>query len=154
MRKMFSEKQIKEFIANQKKDITTLVDYEGHDRFIEGDIEIEEITGVNQTYGKWSLSATHLMMVVAGTIADTTAITTSNPFFILVLPDWIMDKIYPTFSNIIEAKTVAVYDYNGGTQNAFLSFRKTNDDLRLLISITATADRYFRFAFDLLIDSD
>ena len=73
MRRMYSEKQIRELVKTTKGyDIVNLVDKDGHERFIEGDIPDPEITGLTPIYYKWSLSGTHLMIVMAGTIENGT----------------------------------------------------------------------------------
>ena len=99
MRRMFSEKQIEGLAQEQskavKKDIATLVDADGHNRFIEGDIEIEEITGITKTYGKWSLSGTHLLIVLClGAVVGTTI---SGTLANITLPSYIASKIVQTF---------------------------------------------------------
>ena len=80
MRRMFSEKQIQELIKNTPKSITTLVDSQSHNRFVEGEGDLKTIAGITFTYNKWSLSGTHFMLVLAGSIANGTAITTADIF--------------------------------------------------------------------------
>ena len=158
MRKMFSEKQIQELVKNTPKGIESLVDSQGHDRFVEGDITIEEITGITQTYGKWSLSGTHLMIVVAVDIADTTVLTNASILANLDgIPEWIKDKIVPTFSNIVYTQNFSAYASNYTTQTVTVVLQKHSTyGLRLLLgnNVTLTADRTLRVVYDLLIDSD
>ena len=108
MRRMYSEEQVKKMIQNalssgQMKDVKVfedIVDKDGHARFIEGDIDLAATTpeGVTKVYGKWSLSGSHLMIVLAGVIADGTTI--GGAIWAKVnMPSWIINKIYPIFSN-------------------------------------------------------
>ena len=54
--------------------IENIYDEDEHKRFIEGDLTLQTIEGVSFSYGKWSLSGTHLMVVIAGSIANETVI--------------------------------------------------------------------------------
>ena len=59
MKRMWSRKELKEMVEQIKKNVNTLVDSDGHDRFISGDITTSTIAGVEFTYGKWSLRGSH-----------------------------------------------------------------------------------------------
>lgn len=128
-------------------------DADGHARFIEGDIEIEDIEGVTQVYGKWALSGTHLLIVVAGQIADETVMEYGK-FADINLPQWILDKIYPVYATAIERKAFDIYASNGASQEVTTYLIKSTNKLEIETQFTATADRNFRFAFDLLIDNN
>lgn len=138
-----------------------IVDAQGHKRFVEGDITIETIEGVTQTYGKWSLSGTHLMLVVVCNV-DTTANLRSVKLCDINLPDWIKDKIivtFPIYSTVISA-TLTIKDVSSGdviatpsiylrkdnTNNVYINFANT--------TITITSNSLFRIEFDLLIDNE
>ena len=152
MRKMFSEKQIESMILESKKNISTLVDNAGNVRFLEGDIKDGEVSGVTITYGKWSLSGTHLLIVLAGTIANATALSSAEVGS-LTLPSWIMDKIYPLVGTRVVYNTYPAYGSDFAQQQIGVSLNKSTDSLKLIASgPTMTADRTFRFNFDLLID--
>ena len=139
--------------------ITTLTDSKGNPRFIEGDGIVNESlpSGYDVSYCKWSLSGTHLMFVVAGTMANTTAVTNNTRVATFNLPSWVLDKIYPVFAtNVIETKSI---DYRGvgdwSNQGGSAYIGKYTDGIRITSgSITASADRGFRMQFDLLIDTD
>lgn len=130
-----------------------IVDKEGHKRFQEWDIETETITGVTFTYAKASLSGSHIMFVLAGDIDDATTI--SGKLGSIVLPEWIFDKIYPTFSVIVELKPVTIYASDYTTQNLSVQLQKRDSDMQIhTSSLTTTKARMFRIAFDLLIDNE
>lgn len=128
-------------------------DADGHARFIEGDIEIEDIEGVTQVYGKWALSGTHLLIVVAGQIANETVMEYGK-FADINLPQWILDKIYPVYATALERKAFDIYASNGASQEVTTYLIKSTNKLEIETQFTATADRNFRFAFDLLIDNE
>lgn len=178
MRRMFSEKQIKEMISagaqgeiaealegdisiggdlsvtGDAKLFENIVDAQGHKRFIEGDLTLSTIEGVTFTYGKWSLSGSHLMFVVAGVIANGAELS-SGTWCYGYLPEWILDKIYPFSSNVIEIRDGKLYGSDYSSQTAYVYFQKITGGLQIYCgAITATKERSFRFEFDLLIDND
>lgn len=134
--------------------IESVVDSAGNLRFIEGEGTLTEITGVTYTYNKWSLSGTHLMIVLAGTVADTTAIT-AGEYVTLNLPSYILDKIYAVFSNVVNRQTVTLWANDYSSQTFSMQLQKYTNNLKIYFGgITLTKERNFRVQFDLLIDSD
>ena len=133
-----------------------ITDADGHSRFIENDIIGEETEGITYTYGKWSLSGTHLMFVLAGSIANATALGNNILAKITNVPSWIMNKIILLFGNRVLNTTITLYDSGGSTQNLAVRLIKQSDtELQITTgSLTLTADRNFRIQFDLLIDVD
>lgn len=129
-----------------------LIDANGNFRFVEGDIEIEEIAGITKTYGKWSLSGTHLMIVLVLNIANATALTFNTLLANLNLPQWIKNKINTITSNIV----TPYVSYPGFlySQNLAVGLRKDNDNVGLYaFTYTAQADNIYRVELDLLIDA-
>ena len=153
MKRMWSKNELKEIVkGTQGYNFANLVDAEGHPRFIEGNITIGEKEGVSQLYGKWSLSGSHLMIVICFTIANGTAL--SGGLADINLPKWILDKIVPITSNVVEYKAVATFDSSINSQNMSTALRKATAKLTLECGITATADRTARYTCDLLIDNE
>ena len=136
--------------------VEALVDDSGNPRFIEGNGVLPEITGVTFTYNKWSLSGTHLMFVLAGSIANGTEIVLSNILADYIIPNFIFNKIYPIFGSIIDLKSIPLYADNYGSQNMTLQIRKEADRIRIQPTGTTniTANRSFRIQIDLLIDNE
>lgn len=156
MRRMYSEEQLERVVKNTKKDITTLVDSAGRDRFIEGEGTPSSVEGVTITYSKYSLSATHLMLVVAGTIAENTSLVAGNSLSLFSVPSWIMDKVLPIQSRLIEYKTAQAVSSSYDIQNLPVYLNKEDNglDIKVTSNTTINANRSFRIQFDLLIDSD
>ena len=135
-----------------------IVDKDGHKRFIEGDMIPAETLpeGFEIEYAKWSLSGTHLLMVVAGNIADGTVVTGLNFAITKDLPQWVMDKIYPVVGVIIEYKSMNAYNENYSATALNIGVAKIASGIRFSIAQTATIsdDRTFRIQADLLIDNE
>ena len=154
MRRMFSEKQIEGFVKNTKKDIATLVDANGNDRFVGGDIVLDEKTGITQTYGKWSLSGSHLLIVIAFNVADTTVLTFSKACD-FTIPEWIHNKIAViSQTDYVERNNVYLFadDQTSQSSNMWLRKGSSNKLSIYYASLTLTKDRTCRCSFDLLID--
>ena len=155
MKRMWSKNELKEVAKGTQKDITTLVDSQGHERFIEGDITITK-EGITQSYGKWSLSGSHLMIVIAGSLAADFADTYYDTP--IPLPQWIIDKLVKISpdTTIVVNSTYQQFASNGTPLSKQALLRKTSDtaiETRLFIE-RPTDYPYFRCIFDVLIDND
>lgn len=158
MKQMWSKEELEKLSKETLKDINTLVDSAGNPRFIEGDLELEEIEGITFTYGKWSLSGTHLMIVCAGSVANGTIIGSQTYYANAYLPAYMLDKITGVTGSLVDFKSAIYYSANPvTTQNANIDLVKDGNNNRMRLrsnALTLTADRNFRIQFDLLIDSE
>lgn len=146
-------------ITNIKNGTTHLfeniTDSHGNKRFVEGDITMNEIEGLTQTYGKWSLSGTHLMIVLSGIIAGGTTLG-ADTIASVIIPSYIGSKINAVVSSIIDVKDAKAYNSSYNELILSLQLRKysnTNLYIRNGISRSTTENRTFRIQFDLLIDA-
>lgn len=132
-------------------------DEDGHNRFIEGDIEIETKEGLTKDYGKWTLSGSHLLIVLAFTIQSGITIGVEKLGELKDLPQWIKDKIIPLFSRYVFANSLNGFtDSFGILQGGFSLYKQDSGEIeiRSYNSVTSTAITHFRVAFDLLIDNE
>ena len=140
--------------------IEDLVDKAGNKRFVEGDIIIQEsyAESINVVYAKWSLSGTHLMLVIAGNfVADVQA--SGGVFAVAVLPAYIKNKIYPVFGSYLEFDSLYLraddLSHTGDAPIALIKDSVSGDMyIGLTDSLTPTGKGNFRIQFDLLIDDD
>lgn len=145
-------------LTNQQPIFENITDKDGHNRFIEGDITIKDIEGVTQKYGKWSLSGSHLSIVIAfESVAQ--ALPYTEPLATIDLPQWIKDKIYVIISgSTIVANPSFIWTASDNTtQSSTFQLRKASGTGNIVITmsaITVTATRAVRVAYDLLIDND
>lgn len=134
-------------------------DSSGHNRFIEGTLTpLENPTGLTFSYLKWSLSGTHLIIVLAGTIEANTSIT---PFkfggSLNNLPSWIYDKLIPYYSSYIGYFKYSL-STNGYAETSTINAYISKQDNTLYVRDTGSqlsfaATTYFRANIDLLIDN-
>ena len=157
MKRMWSKNELRKIIQETYGiDFNNLIDKDGHSRFIEGDIDIKEIAGVTKTYGKWSLSGSHLLIVLALDIANTTAISAATVLAELNLPDWVKSKIVALFSTYwVINNTYSAYGDDFSSESFGVGMTKsTKVEITTFGSFTATKNRHVRLNFDLLIDNE
>ena len=161
MRRMFSKNQLEELAlktienADSLQVFESIDDKDGHARFIEGSIT-SEAEGLTITYGKWSLSGSHLMFVLAGTYAENTTLTDGDVLGVANnIPDWIKDKIYPIKDPVVESSLFEGMNSDWTTYNLTVLLNKmANMVIVKNGTITLSKAGAFRFAFDLLIDNE
>ena len=163
MKRMWSKNELAKQVKEVKKDITTLVDAQGHERFIEDNITANTLPeGFELTFGKWSLSGTHLMLVIIES-ADNGAVMPNGGYVYFNIPEWIKDKIVVLFGDSeVLKQTFAWYGDNDTQQNQIVYLEKgiytigeKTYNFRLFqTALTLTLDRKIRIAFDLLIDNE
>ena len=141
--------------------LESLKDTNGNNRFIEGINSNDTLTGLTINFSKWSLSGTHLMIVVAGELAAGATIADSYVLGECVnIPNWVLSKIYPTaIIGIVEFKEIR-FNSQSSWANATgeVRLRKYNGKLFIDKNNSYTNDKGetlgFRVQFDLLIDTD
>lgn len=176
MRKMYSKKQVEDIVLESLENadevvvggdlevtgdikyLENIVDNAGNKRFIEGNVNVPTLEGVTFSYAKWSLSGSHLMIVIAFKIDNETSILSSQQIGEVSIPSWIGNKIYELLP---PSAVVAIDSFVGriSGDKADHSFELDKVSSQSLIvypygTLTATADTGFRIEFDLLIDND
>ena len=134
----------------------SIKDTDGHNRFIEGDITIETLTGVTQQYGKWSLSGSHLMIVIACQLAPNTSLTNGQKLADINLPSWILDKIVAIYGSLVGYSFVSTVSENYDIASLKTYMNKGANNLSVIINqnYSTTYNEVFRYEFDLLIDNE
>lgn len=166
MRRMYSENQLlkaieKESAENGLKVFENIVDKDSHPRFIEGNIEITTITGVSKTFGKWSLSGSHLLIVLGISVENAVELGSNQTLAYVNVPEWIFNKIKPLFASVIATQEkLLFYADNFTTQEGSFNVRlgDIGHEKELVIRngaiLTLTANRNARIVIDYLIDNE
>ena len=180
MRKMYSKKQVEDIVleslenadkvaiggdlevSGDIKYLENIVDSAGNKRFIEGDIEDLEAS-FTPSYAKWSLSGTHLTIVVAGTFPSGKEFTSGVSFKLVDvgLPSWIGSKIYAV-DGVVDVKLRPLNDSNNiyrKQTDLNCYFDKTSNTVFPIWLVptethTLSETSYIRMSFDLLIDME
>lgn len=147
-----------DFTSSSAKIFENIKDSQGHNRFVEGEGNMQTRDGITPVYVKWSLSGSHLLLVTSGTARNETVIPNAFIFGSFVLPEWIYNKIYPVFlTSYLEARSDILIADDTSTQTIRIALKKDTDNKVLIVLFdanqTLTKDRAFRFQFDLLIDN-
>ena len=134
-----------------------IVDGDGHNRFIEGSVTLTQpVEGVTLDYGKWSLSGTHLMIVMAFSIENGTALGWQGHLCdVNDLPTWVYDKLVPLFGSVyLDSKNIVMFNDDTSTQSTTMYIRKDAGKIFTSMSgVTLTKARSGRITFDFLIDN-
>ena len=151
---MITKNQLDSEIKDVKKPISSLVDANGNNRFVEGDITPVSMTGVTYSYKKWSLSGTHLMIVACGTIASGNKFVGGGDLFKVELPPWILAKVQPVMNALISYGNFSAVDSNYSSTQVAIYFDKKTD--HILCGVSSESEEFendanFRIVFDLLI---
>ena len=146
-------------VTGQAKLFENIVDADGHNRFVEGNGNFTALSGEFEiTYNKWSLSGTHLMLVLAGTVKAGTSIgRANNQTSFYALPAYILSKIKPLVgNNYIEYKAFTAYvnESNVMTGKTLLGKSSNGVYIRFTGGGNVDVDRTFRIQYDLLIDDE
>ena len=144
--------------AAHAKIFEVIEDSNDHVRFVEGSGIDSSLSGLTTVFNKWSLSGSHIMFVIAGTIDTGTTVNNGNLFSTIVLPSWIRDKIIPVFATYyVEIKDIDFYADDFTKQTMAISLEKRDNVIYIRQSGTSTTfdkTRMFRIQFDLLIDNN
>ena len=142
--------------------LESLKDQNGNSRFVEGNLTTSTISNITFTYKKWSLSGTHLMLVLAFKVDSATTINAYTDLGYANIPSWVMNKIYTISSNtnrvtVNEFKSTSQYGASDVSFN--LALNKDTNNNRLYVqntesAVSLNANTYVRIQFDLLIDTD
>lgn len=163
MKHMWSEEELQNLIEEQggsgggSSILENIVDSNGNKRFVEGNVigKYHTPSHITFTYGKWSLSGTHLMIVLFFTINTTSKITQMADLCQgIEIPKWIVDKLKLQNSSAIEKKNFYAYD-----NDSYMTImcQKYNEKLYLKNVKDYSApeiDTKIRIQFDFLIDNE
>ncbi len=131
-------------------------DSKGNLRFVEDNGVSETISGVTISYNKWSLSGTHLMCVIFGSVENTTVIDDGTTLSTFNLPSYILDKIIPVQGTRVSWGSIVMHASDFSSQTISYVLNKITGGLQLKTNagLTLSKDRNFRVQFDLLIDNE
>ena len=137
--------------------LDAIVDKNGNNRFVEGSVTPASITGITINYKKWSLSGSHLMIVLVGTVSSN--LTDYTTLASVTFPAYIQSKIHPlgksaqlvsvTKGFLIKNTEYIATEYNFNLKKISNEFRIAPEQ-----AITISGTYNFRIQFDLLIDTD
>lgn len=140
-----------------KRLLNEIVDSQGRQRFIEGNLNPVELEGETVKYAKWSLSGTHLMVVFAFTMSANAEIQEQQTIFSAIFPAWVASKIRTIKDTYVDFVAITAFNTNTlGEVN--LRFRVVKSGNSIIVNkrgaTTFADDTYVRIELDFLIDTD
>ena len=138
--------------------INEIKDSYGRLRFVEGSANLTAITGLTITYNKWSLSGTHLTIVLEGEADNTLPTTQLNGIGIYVsMPRWLIRKIKPINLDrvVVSNASFVLDDYSTISRGVAFLMGNPETDYPVITMFNGTSPTIhsgFRIQFDLLID--
>lgn len=142
--------------ATHPKLFETIEDTNGNNRFVKGDVVLGENApaGIVKTYGKWSLSGSHLMIVFGCELPDGFAIKNGDVFASAQLPIWVFQNLTSLFSIAIDSKTFQIRGNDWSSQDVTVFLNKGENN-RVMFNfgnnVTVSGVKKCRFAFDFII---
>ena len=155
-------------IANIKNGTTplfeTITDSHGNKRFVEGDLTLgSEFAnlGITKKYGKWSLSGTHLMIVLVADIPSGVTTPVNASFCELNIPAFIYNKLSGLWGDTLDVKNISVRStttwYSGVKMlDSVICYKIQNNKIRISTSgstVTCDVESTCRIQFDFIIDA-
>ena len=163
-RRMWTDRQIRSMAVDSVEEKENLeiferiVDKDGHKRFIEGEIELaDSITYLTNLYGKWSLSGSHLMLVICIRTDENTTVGGGSFTKKIELPEWVVSKITNLYGDYIDFKSFVGRDNSAGNATSFsTALLKSGSDIKIAFnsSISHSVPLNVRIQYDLLIDNE
>ena len=132
-------------------------DEDGHQRFLSGTATITPPEGVTVNYAKWSLSGTHLMLVLDITMAPGTELANNDIYAVFNLPSWIVNKLVSPLDEYIDAKNAPIRESGYVLTNYNIRYYVYKDStdaisIRNLSQSVGDTTQYARVTFDFIID--
>lgn len=134
----------------------TIEDTNENKRFVKGDVVLSENApaGIVKTYGKWSLSGSHLMIVLGCELPDGLVLKNGIVFAYAELPRWVFVNLTPLFSIAIDSKTFQLRGNDWSSQDVTVFLNKTEGNriaFNIGNNVTVSGVKKCRFAFDFII---
>ena len=151
MKHMYSEEEILELT-----NIGNLVDSKGRNRFILGNGNPANVSGMTIVSSKWTLNGNALIFEIIGSATKNIPYNTKICSF--NLPSWVASKIIQVSSNIVDMPRYNLVTGDGGATTTTLLISKNNNDVDFTtmngISFPeAEGQAFFKFTYSVIIDN-
>lgn len=137
-----------------------ITDAQGHNRFIEGDVDAVAITDCSFPFKGWALSGTHLIIVYCVASNASSVTIPSGNLAEIDLPQWVKDKIFPIRpsapNTLVAYAEMVSSDAGEGAQTHYMKLLKDNNHIYIYNGSALSWSNYRcgRIQFDLLISND
>lgn len=154
MKHMWSEEELKEAIESNKTILEGVVDSLGRRRFIIGNGEFFNISGMSILTCKWCLNGTNLIFEILGSFSQN--VDSNMWLFSFEIPEWIYNKITTVTGDIIDSIEYTCAGLTAGiTKSNGILYKASNNTILFVqgINISITDPVFFKIKWDTIIDT-
>lgn len=150
MKRMYSEEELLE-VANTEN----LVDSKGRNRFIVGNGNPGDVSGLTVSSSKWTLNGNNLVFEILGVFSG--ALSGFDTLSSFTLPDWIVNKIVTPASNVVDILTCSMISIeNAAATNIKLQVTKSGNNIYFtnVTNINISDISIFKIRYNIIIDNE
>ena len=150
MKRMYSEEELLE-VSNTEN----LVDSKGRNRFIVGNGNPGNVTGLTVNSSKWALNGNNLVFEILGTFSG--ALSGFDVLSTFTLPDWIINKIVTPVRNVVDilnCNMVSLNDASSTTTKVQVTTDGGNIFFSNLTNININDPSVFKIRYNIIIDNE
>ena len=150
MKRMYSEEELLEATNTEN-----LVDSKGRNRFIVGNGNPGDVTGLTIASSKWTLNGNNLVFEILGSFSG--ALSGFDILSTFTLPDWVINKIVTPARNIVDILTLSMISIeDASATNIKLQVTKSGNDLYFtnLTNININDISIFKLRYNIIIDNE
>ena len=148
MKRMFSEEELLE-VSNTEN----LVDSKGRNRFIVGNGEPRNVSGMTIASSKWTLNGNNLVFEILGTFTENLS---GGTLCMFDLPDWIISKIATPYNNVIDIIDckIVFLDASATTIRVQITTDGGNVFFNNTTNATVSGTGIFKIRYNTIIDNE
>ena len=148
MKRMYSEEELLEATNTEN-----LVDSKGRNRFIVGNGEPRNVSGMTIASSKWTLNGNNLVFEILGTFTENLS---GGTLCIFDLPDWIISKIATPYNNVIDIIDckIVFLDASATTIRVQITTDGGNVFFNNTTTATVSGTGIFKIRYNTIIDNE
>ena len=148
MKRMYSEEELLETTNTEN-----LVDSKGRNRFIVGNGEPRNVSGMTIASSKWTLNGNNLVFEILGTFTENLS---GGTLCIFDLPDWIISKIATPYNNVIDIIDckIVFLDASATTIRVQITTDGGNVFFNNTTTATVSGTGIFKIRYNTIIDNE
>ena len=150
MKRMYSEEELLEATNTEN-----LVDSKGRNRFIVGNGNPGDVTGLTVASSKWTLNGNNLVFEILGTFSG--ALSGFDILSTFTLPDWVVNKIVTPVRNIVDilnCNMISIEDASAITIKVQVTTDGANIYFTNVTNINISNISLFKLRYNIIIDNE
>lgn len=131
----------------------SLFDSNGNPRFIIGNGNPENISGVSIVSSKWCLNGRNLMFEINGSFSS--KVDAYKNICTFVIPQWISDKIQTEIQNLVDITRCELVLITGSVSPLYFIIYKNDNNIVFNLGVQipqSDSTRYFKLRYNIIIE--